>query len=398
MTTAPRGTPDAPWRLAYLTNIPSPYRAAMIRTWAARNPGLSLSVFYTDPDDQGRGWAADAIGNGVVESRLPVATHLGRYGKLNRGLAAMVRSHDVVMIGGFEQGSYLAAALLAKAMGKPVVLLFDGFSPARFDGEHGAIVALKRLTARLADGFFANGTVSERYLRERIGIAADRPVFNQTLSHRDEPIRRARETGAAMGREALRRNLGIDPRGRPVLLVCGYLVERKRIDLVIDAVARLDAPHRPLLLVVGDGELAATLETRARQAGVLAHFAGFHLGEDLARHFVAADLFVLASSDDPWGLVVNEAMAAGLPVVVSDACGAALDLVAPGENGWTFCNGDVDNLADRLRRVLGADMAAMGQRSQTMIASWSPEQSARNLGLLVTTVMDKCSPGDKRER
>lgn len=376
-------------RLAYLTNIPSPYRAAMIRTWAQHNPHLSISVFYTDPDDQGRGWAADSIGHGVKETRLPVLAAVKKYGKLNRRLFAMVRNHDIIMIGGFEQASYLAAAILARMTGKPVILLFDGFSPARFGNEPRLVLALKRFTARLSQGFFANGAVGMRYLREQVGVSTDRAIHNQFLSHRDEPVKEARTLLTGMSKAQIRQRLGIEGEGRSILMSCGYLIERKRIDLIIDAIASLPEAKRPLLLVVGTGELADELKGRADRTGVPAHFAGFKLGRDLAEYYFAADGLVLASSDDPWGLVINEAMSAGLPVLVSDACGASSDLVREGINGFTFHAGDVKSLSKKLSDLLSADLLAMGKASQSIITGWTPLHSAQSLGRVVADTQKK---------
>lgn len=386
-------TRDVPTlRLAYLTNIPSPYRAEMVRAWVKFNPQLTISVFYTDPDDQGRGWEADPIGQDVSETRLPGFASIRKYGKLNRGLLAMIRDHDVIMIGGFEQASYLVAALLAKMAGKPVILLFDGFSPARFGREPAPILALKRITARLADGLFANGTTGARYLREQLGIPTDRPIRNQFLSHRQAPLDAARDMMAGLDKSQIRHRLGIPDDGRQVLMTCGYLIERKRIDLIIDAIARQPAESRPLLLVVGDGKLGNALHAQAARLDVPACFTGFKLGSDLMVHYLAADAFVLASSDDPWGLVINEAMSSGLPIIASDACGAVLDLVQDDVNGFIFRTGDVDSMSTALNRLQGADLAAMSLASRKMIAEWTPRHSAMSLGQAVadatTTALD----------
>lgn len=378
-------------RLAYLTNIPSPYRADMVRAWARDNPHLAISVFYTDPDDQGRGWGNDPVGAGVTETRLPVIAGIRRYGKLNRHLAAMVRAHDVIMIGGFEQASYLAAALFARLYRKPVVLLFDGFSPARFGREPAPILALKRFTARLAHGFFANGMVGARYLREQIGVPAGVPIRNQFLSHREAPIATARERFAEMDKAQIRQALGIPDDGRPILMTCGYLIPRKRIDLIIDAIAQMPPAKRPRLLVVGDGELRTALMDQAVQADVPAHFTGFKLGADLAAYYLAADAFILASDDDPWGLVLNEAMSAGLPVLASDACGAVLDLIRAGDNGFVFRSEDTDALRIALENLVHSDMTAMGQCSKSMIEQWNSARSAVELGKIAASVFGTTS-------
>jgi glycosyltransferase involved in cell wall biosynthesis len=372
-------------KLAYLTNIPSPYRREMVAAWATLNPELDISVFYTDADDQGRGWHVDAIGAGVSECRLPIAFNTAAYGKLNYRLRHMIADHDIVMIGGFEQASYLVTALWARAMRKPVVLLFDGFSPARFGQEPAAVLALKRLTAKVVNGFFANGLVGKRYLDEQIGVAAAKPLRNQILSHVDHGIAAARKRWNGATRQEIRRHLGISIEG-PLLLSCGYLIQRKRVDLVIDAAAGIGQDSRPSLLVVGSGPLEEVLSAQARRQGVTAHFAGFMQAEALADYYFAANAMVLASSDDPWGLVVNEAMSAGLPVIVSDACGAADDLVIEGSNGFVFRSGSIGSLRDALEKLLASDMGTMGERSRSIIQEWTPSHSARNLGDLIRAV------------
>lgn len=374
-------------RVAYLTNIPTPYRVDMVEKWTRVNPNLSIAVYYTDDSDQGRGWSVRSIG-GVAESRLPIALNLGRYGKLNRCLWMMVRETDVVMIGGFEQASYLASALFARLMGKPVILLFDGFSPARFHHESVLIVALKWLTAKLCNSFFANGKVGRRYLEECIGVNPRKPIFNQFLSHDDEYIAKARDQFEGLGKVEICGRLGL-PTGRPILLSCGYLIRRKRVDLVIEALARIPLERRPLLLIVGSGPLRESLERQATHHGVDTHFTGFKQGVELAQCYFASDAMVLASEDDPWGLVVNEAMSAGLPVVVSDACGAAEDLVVEGRNGFVFRNMDVSALADSLERLMASDMTLMGHASREMIQGWTSQRSAANLALCVDAAIGR---------
>jgi glycosyltransferase involved in cell wall biosynthesis len=96
---------------------------------------------------------------------------------------------------------------------------------------------------------------------------------------------------------------------------------------------------------------------------------------------------VLPSNDDPWGLVVNEAMAAHLPVVVSDACGCAEDLVIPNRNGFIFRSGDAEHLAECLSQVLAANLEEMGRLSRTIIDQWTPAHSGRSLAACIAYVL-----------
>lgn len=143
---------------------------------------------------------------------------------------------------------------------------------------------------------------------------------------------------------------------RRYLLFCGRLAEVKRVDLLLDAFGRL-AGERPAwdLLVAGDGPLRQQLQQRVTaEAAGRVHWLGFLDVAELIPAYHAADVLVLPSDYEPWALVVNEAMAAGLVVVASDVVGAAYELVQDGRNGRLFKVGDADALTEALRDVTEA--------------------------------------------
>ena len=164
-------------------------------------------------------------------------------------------------------------------------------------------------------------------------------------------------------RERIRSRLAVGP---DTFLVASSakLIERKRPLDLVDAVASLrDRGVDAHALFIGDGEERAAIEQRATARGIRSAvtIAGFVNQRELPSWYAAADTLVLPSdSRETWGLVVNEAMAAGLPVVVSDAAGCSPDLVRAGENGFTYVCGDVAELADRL-----ASMVALGPEGRS---------------------------------
>ena len=103
-----------------------------------------------------------------------------------------------------------------------------------------------------------------------------------------------------------------------------------------------------MAVFVGSGELEEDLRLSAEKLGVHARFAGFKNQSELPAYYVAADVLVLSSESETWGLVVNEAMACGLPAIVSDAVGCAPDLIEEGKTGFTFKLGNTAELADNL--------------------------------------------------
>ena len=142
----------------------------------------------------------------------------------------------------------------------------------------------------------------------------------------------------------------------------------KGLDVLVHAVAEAGDP-RLLLVLAGGGPERERLEELARVRGVRVVFAGDRAWERIVETYVAADVFALLSEREPWAVVVNEAAACGLPLLLSDRVGAAHDLLVDGENGALVAAGDVDGAADALRRQLAATPSSAA-RSAPGRASW----------------------------
>lgn len=175
------------------------------------------------------------------------------------------------------------------------------------------------------------------------------------------------------------------------LLSSSRFISKKNIDGLLRGYARYRATTQDArdLVLCGDGEQGERLKALARKLGVDAHvhWPGFVQYPDLPAYYGLADAFILASTIEPWGLVVNEAMASGLPVLVSNRCGSAPDLVVEGETGFTFDPDDPEAIAAAIRKI-PADVAgrvAMGTRARARIDKWSPRHFG--LGLLEASRM-----------
>jgi glycosyltransferase involved in cell wall biosynthesis len=152
--------------------------------------------------------------------------------------------------------------------------------------------------------------------------------------------------------DQFRRKFGLD-RQRRYLLYSGRLVPQKRVDLLIDAFAAL-ASQRPEwdLLIVGDGAERDALQRRVPETlRPRVVWTGFLDGQEPALAFHAADVLVLPSDYEPWALVVQEAMAASLPVVASDVVGAAHELITDGVSGRIFPAGNGESLRKAIEDI-----------------------------------------------
>jgi glycosyltransferase involved in cell wall biosynthesis len=197
-----------------------------------------------------------------------------------------------------------------------------------------------------------------------------------------------RAAGLAGRRPELRAGLGLAA-GDVAVLAVARLAPEKRHDVLLRAVAAARDP-RLVALLVGDGPERRRLELLARELGVRVVLAGDRRWEEVVEAYVAADVFALLSERETWGVAVNEAVASGLPLVLSDRVGAAPDLLRDGENGSLVPVGDEEAAAAALAR-LAADpdwRLAAGRRSGEIAAAWGYEPSVEGF---VAAVRDAAS-------
>jgi glycosyltransferase involved in cell wall biosynthesis len=174
----------------------------------------------------------------------------------------------------------------------------------------------------------------------------------------------------------------------PIVLYAAKLQARKHPDDLLRAAARLkDQGVRFHVVMVGSGEMTAELAELTSHLGLEnVHFHGFANQSVLPQIYGAADAFVLPSENEPWGLAVNEAMCAGLPIVTSVEVGCVADLVRAGVNGQTFAAGDVKGLANALHPILvdREIRKRMSAASRAIISRWSYAECAAGLQAALT--------------
>ncbi len=161
--------------------------------------------------------------------------------------------------------------------------------------------------------------------------------------------------------------------GKRTYLFVGRLEEVKNVALLIDAFAEIKKQKKEIaLFIVGDGTLRQSLEDKAAKLRLTdVHFAGYQAFPALIEYYKAADVFVLPSQFEPWGLVVNEAMICGLPIILSSQVGCRADLLANDENGFLFESGNKDALVSVMSKTLQSNLTKMGASSANKMKSWN---------------------------
>jgi glycosyltransferase involved in cell wall biosynthesis len=282
---------------------------------------------------------------------------------------------DILAICGYDRAAMLTALAWAKLHGKMVIFMSDSKADDRI--RQGWKERLKRLLVRRFDAALVGGRPHKEYA-VFLGVPPERVFVGYDVVNNEHY---AKGTHAARSREALlREELGLP---LPYFLAVCRFIQEKNLVRFFSAyrLYRHLHPQAPWDLVLcGSGPLEAKLEeTVADLPGV--HFPGFIQGDYLPAYYALAQALILPSISETWGLVVNEAMSSGLPVLVSKACGCASDLVREGVNGFTFDPYDVEGLATLMAKMSSGDidLKAMGEASRRIIGDWTPEVFAQNL-------------------
>jgi glycosyltransferase involved in cell wall biosynthesis len=346
------------YKAVFITIVPSPYQRDLFGALAARDD-IDLSVYYMEAASPDSPWPEKSLRS--FERIMPGfwVSFRGARSHVNWNLPDLSEA-DFVVLSSFTSltGQYLMHGRLRRKR-----WLFWG---ERLQDAFGAKHFVQsRLAAAISR---ASGVVG-------IGRAAEEDYHRRfpNLPHFSIPyhcdlsaffaIRRRRQATAPM-----------------TFLFCGQMIRRKGVDLLLRAFDWLIARgfDARLLLVGREAELPQFLATVSSDARSKICYEGFQAPERLPSYFEKSDVFVLPSRHDGWGVVINQALATGLPIITSDVVGAGLDLVDCGKNGMHVAAGDVQALYRAMEALcLNPDMAReWGQRSRDRARGLTPEAGA----------------------
>jgi glycosyltransferase involved in cell wall biosynthesis len=343
-----------------------------VRAAAARGPAIGIEIVRKDPTYQ---WDIIEHPDGFCRVRLfpELDGEQLSAGELRRRLYSCLEKEQprAVAVPGWSPPYALLALSWCLKTATPAVLLSD--STALDKRRPFLAESMKRQLLRLYPAALVGGSRQIQYLR-RLGFPGT-AVFPGYAVVDNAHFRRFQPRDEA------------GPAARRCFLVCCRFDPVKNLPRLLEAYARYRQAAGSLaweLTIAGDGP------ERDRLCGLMTalylngsvRLAGFVQYDGLPALYGRAGAFILPSVSETWGVVVNEAMAAGLPVLVSNRCGCAPDLVEDGRNGFTFDPYDTEELARlmlRMSTMSDAERAAMGQASSEIICRWTPETFATNL-------------------
>ena len=334
-------------RVLLLTNFPAPYNVPLYTELAQRN-GFEFKILFLATTESNRSWQVDSkqfqfdheflLGWHGFAARWELPVHV------NTGVWQRIRAYNpqVVITTGYDALAYWQAALYCRLFNKRFVL-WNGTTKLSAGRTRGPVGWLKRLIVSAANGYVAYGTKAAEYLSH---LGAQPENISHSINTVDmERFRVLVE--AEHAREGFREERDRYP--SLLILYSGQLIPRKGVETLLEALAALREPEIGLI-IVGSGPLEQDFRDHSRKVGLAnVHFEGFQPYEDLHRYYALADVCVLPSLEEVWGLVVNEALASGVYVLCSDRAGAAHDLVDEPWNGVLFSPDNADELVRALK-------------------------------------------------
>lgn len=285
--------------------------------------------------------------------------------------------YDAIVIHSYLYPSDWLAFWVAKR--KKIKVLFYGDMYPRHPLSAGQRIVrslLHRRMIRGADACLAIGSLARQVFLEEYGVPADRVFLAPYTVDNDFFISEVDRWRSQ--KDQIKAELGISTQDPVVLCVAGMVSKKRQPDLV-EALAKLNRPCQ--LILVGHGPLLEQIREVCHQLLPNTLLPGFVNQSELPRYYAIADVFVLPSQWEEFGLVINEAMCAGLPIIATNSTAATVDLVRVGENGFTYQPSDIPALSSHLEILLSSPLLReqFGNRSQEIILGWSITETIQGI-------------------
>ena len=361
-------------RILWLTNLPAPYRFPI---WARMAESFDLKVVFLLGEKNWRNWT-------VPDGKFWKHEHLSLKSKnimefdlipSIRGAKKILQNVDLLVLGGWESPFYIRTLFLAKRRRIPVIKFYESTQ----DSHRFKNLIIRKIRSSIlsqADFIVTAGSASTKAV-EAMGIAPEKIVtlFNPVDVSWFYSFTRNHRTLATLGHR---------------YIYVGQLIERKNVATILRSFAaiRNDADT---LTIAGDGPLAHNLKNLSASLGIAESviFAGHRNQEELAKLYSASNTCILASTNEVWGLVVNEALASGLHVVVTDKCGVA-EFVQDMDGAY-ICDTDQKSLQEAMSE---SSRQWNGYIEEPEILKFTPERFADGVIRLVDGLLKDSSVPD----
>ena len=354
-------------RVLFLTNYPSPYR---VHFFDELGKYMDVTVLYSDRVEDIRhrnaAWFEEGE-HGFQTVRLTPKLRVGRRYLCFDVLPWLKKDYDEIVVCGYSSPTTILAMAYLRFCRIPFYMEVDG-GLIRQDNKLKHFV--KKSLVCLADRWLSTGVHTTKYL-VHYGAKAEKVTHYPFSSLHERDI--LEDPVSPAEKRKLRRELEIPE--KQMILAIGQMIHRKGFDVLLKAARNLD-PEIGIYFVGGEAK-EEYLKLREELGLQNVHFLGFQKKDRLAQFYKAADLFVLPTREDIWGLVINEALAYGLPTITTDRCVAGLELIEDGVNGYVVPVEDVEALTEKIQTVLVSDLEQMGKAALEKVRPYTLENMAK---------------------
>ena len=323
-------------KILVVSSFPAPYRVAVFRGLAQY---YQMDVFFEFDKDQNRNqdWFVKSRDFDVLCTEEAIAKF--------EACLKQIREYDLVLAYDYLNKNARKAMRVAMRNHVPYCVNCDG----AFINRHIVKDLIKRYYVSHAEACFASGTFAREYFRY-YGAEDARIYDHKFTSLVEADIFDLKDDLAE--KENVKKELQLP--AKKIVLTIGQFIHRKGFDVLLEAWESLDFMAH--LVIIGGGDLKPDyMDYIAKKGYQNVTVLDFMKKDQLYRYYAAADLFVLPTREDIWGLVINEAMGCGLPVVSTNRCIAAVELVQDGENGYVVPVEDAQAFADAMKKILKDD-------------------------------------------
>lgn len=355
-------------KILWLTNIPSPYRVDFFNLLGEQ---AELTVLFEKEyaSDRNKAWKKEKFKNfnGVILPGMNTGTDNAFCPSVVKWLKKRV--YDFIVVANYSTPSGMFAIQVLKIKNIPFLLEVDG---GFAKGGRGFKEQLKKSLIGAASYWLSSGEKTSEYLIY-YGARKDRIFWYPFTSVNHYHI--INGVNSIIEKLQLRKDLKITC--DKIAVAVGQFIHRKGFDNLINAWTNVDPRYN--LLIIGGGELEAEYADMIKRLSLKnVKLIGFKPRDEVFRYYKAADLFILPTREDIWGLVVNEAMACGLPVITTEKCIAGMELVAENQNGFIVPADDIASLADKINYVLSNEevQRKMSGNSLSVISKYTLENMA----------------------
>ena len=354
-------------KVALIHNIISPYRIPLFNK-LSKNKSINLTVYFLNETASNRKWnfhlyEKNMSFNYKVLPQFKITLPFSDPTDYNVNLSIFnelrKEKFDVIIGAGWVDFACQTLPFLKKLFGYKYIL-WAGSTKDEPSFQRKITLPLVKSIVKKADFIISYGTKSKKYLTS-LGASPKKvfPAFNpiDVDSFKNKSL-------ILNKRNEIRKKYGIES-NQKIILYVGQFIERKNVELLINAISRLE--RKDLVLVLqGYGELKSLYVNLAKKMKVDLKILPYVEVDYMPFIYSISDLFILPSKEEVWGLVVNEAMACRLPVIVSDKCGCVLDLIEEGANGFSFENGNVDDLFKKMNSILSSKKTINNMKKESL--------------------------------